>query len=181
MRLSHEAVKEKLPEYINEGTMPDDIKEHLNTCTECSQEASILKVLLADQVPEPGNMFFETLPRKIRASLGEKKKGFFLRLAPVFALIALVVIAGYMYKTMTTSTPVIDEDIYFSSPFTDQTYDLSYLDPEDIPSISETIDENELYITDESSFIKEFASLSSEEMEDLYEALKIVNSNGGVL
>ncbi len=178
MRLNHEDIKERLPEYIKEAAIPDEVKTHLGKCIECSQELSLLRALNKATVPEPGNMFFETLPQKVRISL-KRKKGFLLRLAPAFALIVVAVAAGFIYHM--TSEPHLDNGFLLSDPFASQVYDLSYLEPEDIPSISETIHENELYITDESSFIKEFASLRSEEMEDLYEALKIINSNGGVL
>jgi hypothetical protein len=129
-------------------------------------------------VPEPVDMFFETLPQRVRASLYEKKKSIFLRLAPVFAVIVLVVITGYIYNL--TKTPEVDE-VSFSDPFAPQVYDLSGLIMDDIPSIADTIDDNEIYLPEETSFLREFASLSSEELYDLYEALNIKKENGGVL
>ena len=179
MRFSHEEIKEKLPGYIKEGSLPDEVKAHLKTCSECSGEVSLLRLLNESSVPEPEDMFFETLPQRVKVSLREKKKSAFLKFIPAFALIALVVTAGYIYYT--TRVPQVYEEFSFSDPFAPQTYNLSGLSPDDIPSISETIEDNGIYTTEEVPFIREFASLSSEEMEDLYEALKVINGNGGVL
>ncbi len=178
MKFSHEDIKEKLSEYIKGGLVPDEVRTHLKTCKECSQEVSLLRALNEVSVPEPGDMFFETLPQRVRASLHEKKKSIFFRLAPAFALIVLVVITGYIYNL--TKTPEVDE-VSFSDPFAPQVYDLSGLITDDIPSIADTIDDNEIYLPEETSFLREFASLSSEELEDLYEALNIKKENGGVL
>ncbi len=180
MRLNHEEIRGKLPEYLKESSLPDEIKEHLKTCTECSEEVSLLKTFNQSQVPEPGDMFFETLPQKVKVSLREKKRNPLLKLAPVFTLIALVVISGYMLKTVITGTQVIEEAMYSSDPLSTESYDLSGLDPEDIPSISENIDDNDIYIADEPSFIMEFVSLTAEEIGALYEVLNIENHNGGV-
>ncbi|HDK81283.1 MAG TPA: hypothetical protein ENH31_01775, partial [Nitrospirae bacterium] len=92
MRPGHEEIKDKLPEYISTGNIPDDVKEHLRSCDKCSQEAFLLQELNKVQVPEPGGLFFETLPQKVRASVRQKKKGFLFRFVPVFTLIALVVV-----------------------------------------------------------------------------------------
>lgn len=129
-------------------------------------------------VPEPVDMFFDTLPQKVRMLLKEKKKSIFLRLAPVFAVIVLVVITGYIYNL--TKTPEVNE-VSFSDPFAPQVYDLSGLNADDIPSIAETIEGDEIYLSEETSFLREFAFLSSEEVEDLYEVLNIEKENGGVL
>ncbi len=179
MRFSHEDIKEKLPEYIREGLIPDEVKAHLRECKECSQEVSLLWTLNKASVPEPGDMFFETLPQKVKASLNEKKKSVFFGLAPAFALIALVVVAGYIYYMM--KIPQEDEGFLFSDPFAPQVYDLSGLNADDIPSIASAIKEDEIYFPEETPFLREFASLSSEEMEDLYEALNIEKEKGGVL
>ena len=179
MKFSHEEIKGKLPDYIKEGLLPDEVKAHLKTCSECSEEVSLLRALSESPVPEPGDMFFETLPQRIKASLREKKKNTFFKFAPAFALLALVVVAGYIYYSM--RVPQVYEEISFSSPLDPQVYDISELSPDDIPSISETLEGNGTYTIEETSFIREFASLNLDEMEDLYEALKVINGNGGAL
>ncbi len=177
MKLGHEEIKERLPEYVREGLIPDEVKAHLKTCKECEEELSILQALKEAPVPEPGGMFFETLPQKIRASLKkEKKKSFFFRLAPAFAVIMLVVAISYIYSVI--PIPATDEEIMFTDPLASQAYDLSDLSAEDVPLISGGIEEDEIYLSDETSYLREFAYLSSEELESLYEEL--ATENGGV-
>lgn len=175
--LNHKEIKQRLPEYVRDGLIPDEVKAHLKTCKECEEELSILQTLKETPVPEPGGMFFETLPQKVRASLKkEKKKSIFFRLAPAFALIVLVVVAGYIYNIITI--PTADEELLFSDPLAFQIYDLSSLSADDIPSISVVIEKDEIYLSDEPPYLREFAYLSSEEMESLYEEL--ATENGGV-
>lgn len=175
--LDHKEIKQRLPEYVKEGLIPDEVKTHLKTCKECEEELSILQTLKETPVPEPGGMFFETLPQKVRASLKkEKKRSIFFRLAPAFALIVLVVVAGYIYNIITI--PTADEELLFSDPLAFQIYDLSSLSADDIPSISVVIEKDELYLSDETPYLREFAYLSSEEMDDFYDKLTI--KNGGV-
>lgn len=178
MRFTHEDIKERLPEYVREGLIPDEVKAHLKTCSECSQEVSLLQALNEISVPEPGGMFFETLPQKFRISL-KRKKSIFFRLVPAFALIVLVVVAGYIYHMV--KIPQINKGFLFSDPFASQVYDLSILNADDIPSVAEVIEGDEIYLSDETPFLREFASLSSGEIEELYESLKIEKENGGVL
>lgn len=178
MNLDHEGVREKLPEYIRGTHMPDHVKVHMQTCSECREESALLEALRDVSVPEPGGLFFETLPQKVRVSLKDKKKSLSLRFAYVFALLTLVATAGYLYYTIDPSGTVEEVSI-FSDPFSPQTYDLSGLTVDDIPSITEAFEE-ELYLSDEIPFLREFASLSSEEIEALYMALETQHNNGGV-
>lgn len=178
MRFSHEDIKEKLSEYIKGGLIPDEVKAHLKACKECCQEVSLLRALNETSVPEPGDMFFETLPQRVRASLHEKKKSIFFRLAPAFALIALVVLAGYIYQL---KTPRVDEEFSFIDPLVPVAYDLSSLVEDDLPLIDDPYEDEEVNVSDETIFTGEFAYLSSGEMEDLYEVLDIEEENGGVL
>jgi hypothetical protein len=179
MRFSHEEIIEKIPEYVKRGLIPDDIRTHIDTCRECSQEFSLLTALNEVSVPEPGDMFFDALPQKIRAAVKREKKGFFFRLVPVFALFAVLVIGGYVYYM--AKMPVADDGFLLSDPFASHVHDLSGLKPGDIPSIDDTIVEFEMYLSGGTPYIREFALLDSDELEDLYEALSLQKENGGVL
>jgi len=178
MKLNHEDIREKLPDFIKSGLIPDEVKAHLDICKECGHEFSILKALTEVPLPEPGGMFFETLPQKVRASLKEEKKGILSRLVPAFALIALVVLAGYIYQMR---TPVLDEGFSFIDPLAPVAFDLNSLSEEDLTLIDEPLEGEEIYLADEIPFLSELAYLSSDEMEDLYEELGIEKENGGVL
>jgi len=179
--LGHDDIKERLPEYVRDGFMPEEVKVHLKTCKECSEELSILRSLKEAPVPDPGAMFFETLPQKIRMSLKEQRKSMFLRrLVPAFASIALVIAVGYIYH-ITNKTPLDDWSL-FSDPFASQVYDLDELSADNIPSIADYMEEDEAYLpSGETTFLGELASLSEKEIELLYNNLETKNKNGGVL
>ncbi len=179
--MNHDNIKEKLPEYIKEGIMPEEIKAHLESCKECRDELSILQSLKETSVPDPGAMFFETLPQKIRMSLKpEKNKSIFARLVPAFASIALVIALGYIYQ-MTNKTPLDDWPL-FSDPFASQVYDLDELSADNIPLIADSMEEDEAYLpSGETTFLGEIASLSEEEMELLYDNLETKDNKGGIL
>jgi hypothetical protein len=179
MKLDHEDIRERLPEYSRCTVLPDEVASHLKECTECRKEIALLQELSGTEVPEPGGLFFETLPQRVRLSLQVKKKNFFYRVAPVFAMLVLAVTAGYVYFMV--QSPVQLEELYaFSDPFAPQIYDLSDLSEDDIPSIPDTSEGEELYASETTPFFRDFSSLSSEEMEALYEALSIEQTNGGV-
>lgn len=178
--LGHEDIKERLPEYMKEGVMPDEVKAHLESCKECRDELSILQSLKEISVPDPGAMFFETLPQKIRMSLKEQRKSMSLRrLVPAFASIALVIAVGYIYY-MTNKTPLDDWSL-FSDPFASQVYDLDELSADNIPSIADSMEEEAYLPSGETTFLRELAALSEEEMELLYDNLKTKDNKGGIL
>ncbi len=177
MKSNHDEIRENLPEYMRSGDIPDNVQEHLSTCRECREEFSLLQELNKIQVPEPDGLFFETLPQKIRVSVRQKKKGFLFRFVPVFTLIALVVVAGYIYRT---TTPPLTYEELFTDPLATEVFDLSGLSTEDIQPIEGEFPENEIYLAEEETLYTEFASLSMKEMEAFYEALGN-EQNGGVL
>lgn len=179
MKSNHEEIGERLPEYSRCTALPDEVASHLKECTECRREIALLQELSGTEVPEPGGLFFETLPQKVRLSLQVKKKSFFYRFAPVFAMLVLAVTAGYIYF-MVQSPVQLDELYAFTDPFAPQLYDLSELSEDDIPSIPDNGEGEELYASEATLFFRDFSYLSSEEMEALYEALSIEQTNGGV-
>jgi hypothetical protein len=170
MKYDHETIKEKLPEYIREGSVPEEVHTHLKECSECHQDAEILRGLLDLTVPEPGGMFFETLPQKTRSLLKDDRKSPFFRLVHAFVLLALIVITAFVYYTI--NKPEVAEELYaFNDPLATLVFDLSDLNENDIPSAIEISDAEELYMSEETSFFREFAYLDAEEMEALYETL----------
>ena len=174
MASGHDEIKEELPRYIKEGLLPDEVKEHLEACSECSEDGYLLKAINRCHVPEPGGMFFETLPQKVRASVHIKKRNIFFRFTPVFALIVLVIAGSYIYHFAGISET--DGLYVFSDPLSQPVYNLSALNPEDVP-FNEIIEEDGIFL-DESNFLMEFVSLNADEIEGLFEALE---KNGGVL
>jgi hypothetical protein len=178
MKSNHDEIRENLPEYTRSGDIPDNVREHLSICRECREEFSLLQELNKMQVPEPNGLFFETLPQKIRVSVKQPGKKWFSRLVPAFASVCLVIIAAYAFLTLGTGP--VDEGLEFIDPFAPEIYDLSGINAEDIQPIEETFSGDEIYLAEEETLYTEFAYLSDEEIEALYEALGN-EQNGGVL
>ncbi len=185
MELSHDEIKDRLPGYLGTVPMPEEVAEHLKRCPECREEFSLLRAMNKDHPPEPDGIFFETLPRRVRALVREKKKKNLLGFIPRFAfaaILAAALAAGYIYHT--TNMPGPDELYYaFSDPDLSRArdYDLSVLNPDDVPSITGDIEEGDVYLDDD-SFLRELAYLSPGEMDALDKELNLKDTdNGGVL
>ncbi|MCI0469415.1 MAG: zf-HC2 domain-containing protein, partial [Nitrospirae bacterium] len=69
MRLSHDEIKELLPEYIG-GSIGNDLKSvlsnHLVECEECRDECAFLSQLTALEVNYPEPSFWTDLQMKVR-------------------------------------------------------------------------------------------------------------------
>jgi len=189
MRSGHEKIMELLPEYLK-GSLPgelgNEVQAHLEGCEECRNEVSFLREIVDSEVPGPGDLFWQNLPRRVRLTVEEKKKerfslGFLVRRLPVAAAIAmallLTLISLYPFKDK-----VAVQDPFFKDPLTASVSDYSDATEKDIPLITEEITGDESYLPRENymdfSYHKDFASLSSGEMESLYEVLKGEQQSG---
>jgi hypothetical protein len=192
MKLSHKEIKELFPEYLK-GSVSEEIRNsietHIRGCVECRDELSFISELVKVDVPDPGDLYWNTLPQKIKASVKKEKSTFFslksllAKQLPVAATIAVLIFFVLIF-TMKKETPELD--LYSKGPFTTAGLNDDYtgnLNEEDIPVITELqqVDDFPLYSENfmGRSYYKEFASLNSEEMESLYEALKIEQKRGG--
>jgi len=191
MRSGHEEIMELLPEYLK-GSLPGElgkeVQAHLEGCEECRNEVSFLREIVDSEVPDPGDLFWQSLAWRVRLTVEEKKKeekfplGFLVRRLPVGAAIAvallLTLISLYPFKDK-----ALVQDPFFKDPLTASVSDYSDTSEKDIPLIAEEITVDESYLPRENykdlSYHKEFASLSSGEMESLYEALKGDEQSGG--
>ena len=189
MRSGHEKMMELLPEYLK-GSLPgelgNEVQAHLEGCEECRNEVSFLREIVDSEVPDPGDLFWQSLPRRVRLTVEEKKGrfplGFLVRRLPVAAAIAtallLTLISLYTFKDKAAV-----QDPFFKDPLTASLSDYSDATEKDIPLITEEITGDESYLPRENymdfSYHKEFASLSSGEMESLYEVLKGEQQSGG--
>jgi hypothetical protein len=179
MKFNHEEIRERLPEYIKSGQVPDWVKNHIMECSECRMDFSMLLELHKVPVPDPGEMFFETLPQRVVASL-DKRKNFFLRFVPALSIITLFIIAGSIYYLLRTSSE--NGTLLFTDPLSYQIHDLNILSEDDIPSITlGEIKENEIYLSGETRLFEELVYLSAEELEELIKALETKKEKGGVL
>jgi len=69
-------IKELLPAYAEQMLDPTDTKrveEHLATCEDCRSEASLLRIMLADVVPDPGEAFWATMPDRVYRAVQEQQ------------------------------------------------------------------------------------------------------------
>ena len=190
MRSEHEEILDLLPEYLK-GSLPgeqgNEVRAHLEGCEECRNEVSFLREIGESEVPDPGDLFWQSLPRRVRLTLEEKKKerfplGFLTRRLPVAAAIAIVLLLMLTYLYPSKDKALV-QDPFFRDPLTASVSDFSDANEKDIPLIAEEITVDESYLARENymdpSYHREFASLSSGEMESLYEVLKEEHQSGG--
>ncbi len=184
MKLTHEEIKERLPEYFREEDIPEEIKAHIDSCADCREEFLFLAGLReagAAGIHENADLFFKTLPRKVRISLKGRKtrRNLLFRFASAAALIVIIIAIGYFHQ------PKTPEETYPSSdPFSYQFTDLSWIRENDIPSIADTLESNGAYAGEknpfEYSYHKELVSLSSENIKSFVETLDSKQKKGGV-
>lgn len=189
MKLVHEEIKEILPEYLR-SSLPEeimaDIKSHLKVCEECRSELSLVSELLGVDVPDAGELFWKTLPQKVRGiAEDEKPAGFSLssllfRPIPVASVVIVLVLLLIIY-TRKQEPP--EYDPFFKNPLTTTSLDYSDVSENDISFITEHLIDEELYqqsdIFMEYSYYREFVYLNSEELDSLNKALKKEQNKGG--
>jgi hypothetical protein len=195
MKHSHEYIRERLPDYLS-GALSEkeksEIQRHINECPDCNEELLLIEELHVVDVPDPGEFFWNTLPQKVTAISREQNRKKFsfkylLRPVPVtaFSLLIAVIAILITYRLNLQGTYY---DPLFRYPLSATFIDYSRLNNEDIAEVAEgiVIDDNSLdtLVTENSfgvSYHKDLASLSSEEVYSLYEALDDKKTKGGVL
>lgn len=187
MRLEHDGIREILPDYLKgtlQGETRKDIETHLNECGECRGELSFLKELVKFEAPDPGDLFWKTLPQRVRVTVKEEEvqlfslRSFLLRQFPIAATI---VVTFFLLFTYIKKEKVSESDPAFIAPLTASVLDYNGITEKDIPIITEQSRLYELFAENfmENSYHREFVSLSSKELEGLYEALGEEQRRGG--
>ncbi|HMK43802.1 MAG TPA: zf-HC2 domain-containing protein [Dissulfurispiraceae bacterium] len=107
MYLNHEQVQESLPDYIAgslKGETAAAVESHLAACADCTAEYALLQEMIAIEVPDPGDLFWQSLPKKVTASSSSSRpwwqslNTFLFRPLPAFAaagVIALLAFVGF--------------------------------------------------------------------------------------
>jgi hypothetical protein len=189
MSFNHDEIREMFPEYLS-GSLSEEernaIAVHLRDCSACRSELSMMSELVSIDAPDPGNLFWETLPQKVKVLVKEKKahrftvKSLFFKFVPAAA--ALAILLGLLL-TGTEKNGLYEFDTYSNDPFMATYQEYNGLEEEDIYLLTEKTAGDELYVESddlmEYSYHVEFASLSSEEMNSLYEALETEKTRGG--
>lgn len=69
-------IKELLPAYAKQmldQTHTKRVEGHLAACEDCRTEASLLRVMIADVVPDPGEAFWATMPGRVYRAVQQQK------------------------------------------------------------------------------------------------------------
>jgi hypothetical protein len=194
MKQNHRNIKERLPDYVSDtlsGHEKGEFERHIAECADCQTEMELIRGLIKIEAPDPGEMFWKTLPKKATALVKEDVKSTFTMKNPFkpLALTALVCLIAIAAITIIYS-PELDERYYdplFRDPLSSFTHDYSFIAGEDLTEISEGISAgiNDMDIFTETyfgnSYHEELASLSAEEAINLYEELASQEKNGGVI
>ncbi len=189
MKSGHEEIKEMLSDYLK-GSLADKarnyVEAHLKDCQECRDELAFISWLVSVDVPDPGDLFWQTLPQMVRGAIEKERVDRFsprrllLRPLPVAAAIAALLLLVFTY-TKREEPPELDP--FFNDPFTVAVLDYNGINEGDIPLITGSSVSDELYLISENftghSYYREFSSLGSKELEGLYEALKKEQLTGG--
>jgi hypothetical protein len=190
MKSGHEEIKEMLPGYLG-GSLPDEglnlqVEAHLKECGECRDDLAFLAEILSVEVPDPGELFWKTLPGKVRLTAeAETRKGHTMRslfrwLPVPVAVLLLLLALTYTYMSR---KEMQGQDLVFKDPLTASVPDYSDITENDILQMTVQLADDELYLPRENlagySYHRELASLNSGEVESLYEALRRERQSGG--
>lgn len=189
MKSGHDEIKGLLPEYLK-GSLPEyawsEIEVHLKDCKDCRDEMFFISELIAVEVPDPGELFWKTLPLRVRVSVKGKTvnrfslKTLFFRPLSIAATMAALLLMILVY---TKRDEMPGQYNFFRDPLTVSSLEYGDLTEKDIPLITERSEVDMLALHSESyagySYHTDFASLSSKELDGLYEALKKEQKIGG--
>ena len=80
MKSNHEEIAHLLPDYLR-GELDTDgsaaMEHHLANCAECREECMFVSSLARDDAPDPGDLFWKTLPQRVKAeTAGTRRKSF---------------------------------------------------------------------------------------------------------
>lgn len=100
----HEKIKELLPDYLK-GILQDeirsDIERHIAGCPDCTHELAVISELVEIEAPDPGPLFWDTLPQKIRAHADEagcsRPRNWFFRPVPIALMASFLALSFFLY------------------------------------------------------------------------------------
>lgn len=194
----HEEIKEALPGYMK-NSLPIHtervVEAHMAMCDDCRNELSLIALLYVDEVPDPGDAFWDTLPRKIvqERPLTERR-GFMdyaralriLRPLHITAVAAVLLLAFFLSPNYRQKPAMPDTDYsyaYSGDPLTVLSLDYPTLTESDIPLMTDKdgleglMLEAKAYIQD--SYYRDLVSLKAKELKSLDEAIDNQFMNGG--
>ncbi|MHB8882380.1 MAG: zf-HC2 domain-containing protein [Thermodesulfovibrionales bacterium] len=189
MRSEHDGIKELFSEYLK-GTLSagtgDTIAVHLAECAECREELECIREVLSLEVPDPGDLFWKTLPQRVRLAAPPQKPSVFsfrwLQLRPVAASLMLAVLIMALLGHYYFRQPAAYDPL-FRDPLSTEPLDVSSLKEKDIPRVRlELPDAGVSWQTGnfmDYGYQGEFSSLSAAEAEAFMRVLNKENKSGG--
>lgn len=189
MTLSHDEIRGLLPEYTGNLIAEDQrqcVEAHLGQCRECSELLVILRGLRDCDLPDPGELFWQTLPQKILTLSRDKAGGVryarkfpLLRPLPLALAIILIIIAFIVFPIHDQQT--VQRDPLFSDPLEYSLLELGNNSVRQIQSYRGVLTAEEVSLLDDvmPSYHSEFVALSSEELSALYKTLRTKDHTGG--
>lgn len=185
MRYTHEEIREMIPEYSN-GFLTEerkqDIEVHLQECQDCSGDLALLAELRGLEVPDPGDLYWGTLPGKVirLASGGRGRRVKIMSLIrPIPAFLSVMILAvAVLTSVLVIRGRDLDTDPFFEEPLVYSELDLHGVTEDEMPAvIGELPDDStlEMYVFEESddySYHMDIAFLDQKEFESLYDALE---------
>ena len=100
MSFRHDEIREMFPEYLNRSLSEDmrrSLELHIRDCPACRSELSMMSELVSIDAPDPGKLFWATLPQKVEGLVNERKehgftvKSFFFKFIPAAAALAILI------------------------------------------------------------------------------------------
>ena len=185
MGYTHEEMKEMLADYHNgliEGDTRHALEGHLQECSHCREELYLISELTYFKAPDPGELFWKTLPAKVSRLAKQEEKGVFslkhfFRPVPAFVSAMLLVIVAissvYIISGMGTAL-----DPFYEEPLSYSMLDYDGISENDLPAIIEEWPDDSMMEEDiveeygTYSYHMEIAYLDQDEFENLIEVLK---------
>lgn len=76
MQCRDKEIRELLPAYQEQVLGPDGrsrVERHLATCADCAAELALVRMLAEEQVPDPGEAFWQALPGRVYREVQEQR------------------------------------------------------------------------------------------------------------
>lgn len=191
MKSRHEELAHLLPDYLRGDLAPaqaGEVENHLGDCAECREECMFLSSLVRDDAPDPGDLFWKTLPQKVKAeaAAGRRKASPWRRLLfrPIPALAVSIVLLVAVYFVLAPREEYVAEiDPHFRPPLAAEVTIDEQLTDRDAVLIASSIAGEELALVQElrvdPSYQEDLATLGPEELAALQIILAQRITTGG--
>ena len=76
MKCADKTIKDLLPSYLEQGLDQDDklrVESHLGSCEDCRTELTLLRMMSEEEVPDPGEAFWASMPARVYRQVQEQR------------------------------------------------------------------------------------------------------------